>query len=85
MLEVGLLFLAGSQKSGKLQEAPGRTMVYLWAFVLLAASACAEVDFKHHNNTELAAVLQQVHNRYVILRHFELYILYVTQIQVAFE
>merc|ERR1712004_33459 len=64
MLEVGLLFLAGSQKSGKYREAPGKTMVcYLWAFVLLVASVKAEVEFKHHNNTELAAVLQQVHNR----------------------
>ena len=64
MLEVGLLFLAGSQKSGKNREAPGKTMVcYLWAFVLLVASVKAEVEFKHHNNTELAAVLQQVHNR----------------------
>merc|ERR1712045_530238 len=64
MLEVGLLFLAGSQKSGKYREAPGKTMVcYLWAFILLVASVKAEVEFKHHNNTELAAVLQQVHNR----------------------
>ena len=64
MLEVGLLFLAGSQKSGKNREAPGKTMVfYLWAFILLVASVKAEVEFKHHNNTELAAVLQQVHNR----------------------
>merc|ERR1711976_395698 len=64
MLEVGHLFLAGSQKSGSNREASGKTMVYyLWAFVLLVASVKAEVEFKHHNNTELAAVLQQVHNR----------------------
>ena len=26
--------------------------------------ADADVEFKHHNNTEMAEILQQVHNRY---------------------
>ena len=30
-----------------------------------AGVANAKVEFKHHNNTELAEVLQQVHNRSV--------------------
>jgi hypothetical protein len=42
-----------------------------WATILtfIAASsafAAKEVEFKHHNNTELAETLQKVHNRYVL-------------------
>ena len=73
MLEVGPLILAGGQKSGKIcRRAPGKAMLaYLWALVaFMAFMAKAEVEFKHHNNTEMAAVLQQVHNRWVILRKF---------------
>ena len=33
------------------------------AVAFLASSASAAVEFKHHNNTELAEVLQRVHNR----------------------
>merc|ERR1712062_216042 len=63
MLEAVPNFLARGQNLGNIW-APGKTMVcYLWAFILLVASVKAEVEFKHHNNTELAAVLQQVHNR----------------------
>ena len=43
-------------------------LAYLWALLAFVAfSARAEVEFKHHNNTEMAAVLQQVHNRCVEL------------------
>merc|ERR1711997_613323 len=66
MLEVGPLILDGGQKSGKFsRRAPGKAMLaYLWALLAFVAfSARAEVEFKHHNNTEMAAVLQQVHNR----------------------
>jgi len=39
-------------------------MKYLGALLLtLAVTVRSEVNFKHHNNTEMAAVLQQVHNR----------------------
>merc|ERR1712018_223289 len=65
MLEVGPFILAGGQKSGKIsRRAPGKAMLaYLWALVaFLAFMAKSEVEFKHHNNTEMAAVLQQVHN-----------------------
>merc|ERR1719410_528957 len=40
---------------------------WCWATVLLLAAAPAtlasKLEFKHHNNTELAAILQQVHNQ----------------------
>ena len=65
MLEVGPLTLAGGQKSGKLSKAPGKAMACLWALMVLVTLVKAEVEFKHHNNTEMAAVLQQVHNRCV--------------------
>ena len=70
MLEVAPTILAGSQNFGKLSHrAPGKAMLaYLWALLAFVAfSARAEVEFKHHNNTEMAAVLQQVHNRCVEL------------------
>ena len=76
MLEVAPTILAGSQNFGKLSHrAPGKAMLaYLWALLAFVAfSARGEVEFKHHNNTEMAAVLQQVHNRCV-----ELY--YLTQL-----
>jgi len=63
MLEAGPLILASSQKSGVYVKAPGKAMAYLWALVTLVVLVQAEVEFKHHNNTEMAAVLQQVHNR----------------------
>jgi len=67
MLEVGPVILAGSLNFGKLtgHRAPGKAMLaYLGAFLaFLALGVQAEVEFKHHNNTEMAAVLQQVHNR----------------------
>merc|ERR1711935_586906 len=66
MLEVAPAILAGSQNFGKLgHRAPGKAMLaYLWALLAFVAfGARAEVEFKHHNNTEMAAVLQQVHNR----------------------
>ena len=71
MLEVAPTILAGSQNFGKLtHRAPGKAMLaYLWALLaFMAFGAWAEVEFKHHNNTEMAAVLQQVHNRW--LKHF---------------
>jgi len=64
---VGPVILAGSLNFGKLtgHRAPGKAMLaYLGAFLaFLALGVQAEVEFKHHNNTEMAAVLQQVHNR----------------------
>ena len=69
MLEVGPVILAGSLNFGKFtgHRAPGKAMLaYLGAFLaFLALGVQAEVEFKHHNNTEMAAVLQQVHNRWV--------------------
>jgi hypothetical protein len=44
------------------------TLGALVALVALVGSANAAVEFKHHNNTEMAAVLQQVHNR--LVKHF---------------
>jgi hypothetical protein len=64
---VGPVILAGSLNFGKFtgHRAPGKAMLaYLGAFLaFLALGVQAEVEFKHHNNTEMAAVLQQVHNR----------------------
>lgn len=31
-------------------------------FLLVIGSAVAKVDFKHHNNTEMAEELQKIHN-----------------------
>ena len=69
MLEAIPPFLARSQFLGK-SRAPGKAMAYLWAFMALVAFVKAEVDFKHHNNTEMAAVLQQIHNRWVLIPAF---------------
>ena len=33
--------------------------------------ADADVEFKHHNNTDMAEILQQVHNRY---EYFDLFL-----------
>ena len=41
-----------------------RCAVFIAGVVTLAAVAASkEVEFKHHNNTELAETLQKVHNR----------------------
>ena len=41
-----------------------RWAVFIAGVVTLAAEAASkEVEFKHHNNTELAETLQKVHNR----------------------
>ena len=39
-----------------------RWALFIAGFMAAAASA-KEVEFKHHNNTELAETLQKVHNR----------------------
>lgn len=70
MLEVGSSSLARGQKIGVFSRAPGKIMAYLWALMALVALVRAEVEFKHHNNTEMAAVLQQVHNRWVLISTF---------------
>merc|ERR1712038_712916 len=63
MLEAVPNFLARGQNLGNIW-APGKAiMAFLWAFGAFLACVSAEVEFKHHNNTEMAAVLQQVHNR----------------------
>lgn len=63
MLEAVPNFLARGQNLGNIW-APGKAiMAFLWAFGAFLACVTAEVEFKHHNNTEMAAVLQQVHNR----------------------
>jgi hypothetical protein len=63
MLEAVPNFLARAQNLGNIW-APGKAiMAFLWAFGAFLACVSAEVEFKHHNNTEMAAVLQQVHNR----------------------
>jgi len=36
-------------------------MLVATLFVLIG-SALAALEFKHHNNTEMAAILQQIHN-----------------------
>ena len=33
-------------------------------FAVFVSVAAGNVEFKHHNNTEMAEVLQQIHNRY---------------------
>jgi hypothetical protein len=35
---------------------------YFTILLFLAHSALSAVEFKHHNNTEMAAVMQQIHN-----------------------
>ena len=40
-----------------------RTLVFSALAVLLVGLAQADVEYKHHNNTEMAEILQQVHNR----------------------
>merc|ERR1719225_630578 len=49
------------------RQQPGQTRGWCWATVLLLAAApvtlASKLEFKHHNNTELAAILQQVHNQ----------------------
>jgi len=62
MLEARAQYLARSHNLEKI-GAPGKAMAFLAAFIALVACVNAEVEFKHHNNTEMAAVLQQVHNR----------------------
>ena len=54
-----------SPKSGLM--AMGRQMgVYFLVLLFIQASVQAgKVEFKHHNNTEMAEVLQQIHNRLV--------------------
>ena len=32
-------------------------------FCVLVTASAGNVEFKHHNNTEMAEVLQQIHNR----------------------
>ena len=32
-------------------------------FTVIVSVAAGNVEFKHHNNTEMAEVLQQIHNR----------------------
>ena len=64
MLEARAQYLARSHNLEKI-GAPGKAMAFLAAFLALVAYVNAEVEFKHHNNTEMAAVLQQVHNRLV--------------------
>ena len=48
-------------------QQPGQTRGWCWATVLLLAAApvtlASKLEFKHHNNTELAAILQQVTRR----------------------
>lgn len=38
-------------------------LIFVVFSVLISAEASTEVSFKHHNNTELAEILQQVHNK----------------------
>ena len=49
------------------RQQPGQTRGWCWATVLLLAAApvtlASKLEFKHHNNTELAAILQQVTRR----------------------
>lgn len=33
------------------------------SITIVAAVSAGNVEFKHHNNTEMAEVLQQIHNR----------------------
>ena len=56
-----------SPKSGVM--AIGRQMgVYFLVLLFIQASVQAgKVEFKHHNNTEMAEVLQQIHNRLVFM------------------
>ena len=56
-----------SPKSGLM--AMGRQMgVYFLVLLFIQASVQAgKVEFKHHNNTEMAEVLQQIHNRLVFM------------------
>ena len=67
MLEACSQFLAGGQIL-KIRGARGKAMAALGLLLALGVlGASASVEFKHHNNTEMAAVLQQVHNRWVLL------------------
>ena len=54
-----------SPKSGVM--AIGRQLgIYFLVLLFIQASVQAgKVEFKHHNNTEMAEVLQQIHNRLV--------------------
>ena len=54
-----------SGKSGALGARPrtmGLTSVVM-ATILVIAGVQANLEFKHHNNTEMAEILQQVHNK----------------------
>ena len=37
--------------------------LFLVFFCVLVTASAGNVEFKHHNNTEMAEVLQQIHNR----------------------
>ena len=37
--------------------------VFIVLFSVLVNASAGNVEFKHHNNTEMAEVLQQIHNR----------------------
>ena len=56
-----------SPKSG-LMAIGRQTGVYFLVLLFIQASVQAgKVEFKHHNNTEMAEVLQQIHNRLVFM------------------
>ena len=46
-----------------LMAAGKRMGVFLVSFCILVTASAGNVEFKHHNNTEMAEVLQQIHNR----------------------
>ena len=39
------------------------SVFFLALFTILVSVAAGNVEFKHHNNTEMAEILQQIHNR----------------------
>ena len=61
---LGLKKATPSPKMGALTPSWGTRAATLLALAsFLVGLAQAKVEFKHHNNTEMAEILQQVHNR----------------------
>merc|ERR1712038_414029 len=53
----------GSVPTSGLMAAGKQVGLFLVLYCVLVTASAGNVEFKHHNNTEMAEVLQQIHNR----------------------
>ena len=65
----GALAISGTKLRGSVPTsglmAAGKHMAVclVVCFAIIVTVSAGNVEFKHHNNTEMAEVLQQIHNR----------------------